>query len=577
MAYNSYGVSFNGRRIVHPGAYDTIDAIGMTATTQGSVNIPIVIGEADAGQSGKLTYFTDKTAALNYLRGGNLATAVDLMMSPAPEGGGGASVVGVIVSNQTVASTLTSGGFKFTSKESGDGGNRIRVAMEPGTIPGTKKITVDRWDLNTAPEVIDNAGAVLKIQYVGTQEYAAVTITADGNGNAGVLTVKTGADKPTSTVLLTADLTDARYATLSQLVQFLSTFQDLQVTYASYNVSDSATSALDDAPETLIKTSNYLLAVAGDVLTQVNSRSALVTVQKDVGTFTNFVATYLTGGTRGTSPTTWQDYFDRVKKEFSDVLVVLTDSDAIHSEAAAHVALMEQQRKQRQMLFVGGALGETPEQTKRRAFRLNSSRVVLAWPGIVYKGSSTPLPPYMTAAMIAGRVCGVDASEPVTFDYFNLIGLETTLVAGDPTIDDLITSGVAVLEVAPNQGIRLVQGVTTYLGANNSLYREISVRRGADQISTKMTQTLESTFVGKKGSPIATGASSIKVVDPTSVKNKVIDVLEQAVKDGEIVSYRNIVVKFLSTIITVDYEVAPFEPVNYVLVTSHFIPASSRI
>ncbi len=56
----------------------------------------------------------------------------------------------------------------------------------------------------------------------------------------------------------------------------------------------------------------------------------------------------------------------------------------------------------------------------------------------------------------------------------------------------------------------MVQGITTYIGSNNTLLREMSVRRTADLIATSVEQTLEDTFVGKKG--VYTTVSSVETV-----------------------------------------------------------------
>ncbi|MNC53345.1 hypothetical protein D3C81_2241640 [compost metagenome] len=75
---------------------------------------------------------------------------------------------------------------------------------------------------------------------------------------------------------------------------------------------------------------------------------------------------------------------------------------------------------------------------------------------------------------------------------------------------------------------------------------------------------MEDRFVGAKG--LASSAAS--------VVTSVVDVLEKAVKDGDILSYRNIVVRIESSVVYVDYQVAPVEPNNYILITSHFVPES---
>jgi hypothetical protein len=351
---------------------------------------------------------------------------------------------------------------------------------------------------------------------------------------------------------------------VQDVVNYINSVSNYSVSYVDYSANSSLpVGQLDALAQTAIKASAvYVMAVNGDIAQHINTFSNLVTVTV-TGAVTNFAYTYLAGGSKGVTPTTWANHFDTVKKQFSDVLVVLSSSQSIQAEALAHVQQMLQ-RNQKQVMFTGGAVGESTTVVKQRAATLNNSRAVLAYPGIYYKAvdsGKTLLPPYFTAAMIAGRVCGVDPSEPVTFDYFDLVGLGVDLLAGDPTIDDLISNGVAVLERVQNGAIRLVQGVTTYLGSDNPLYKEISVRRGSDKVSDNMRRGMEDAFVGKKGLRVTASA----------VNTKAIDVLEQAIKDEEITAYRNIVVRFVGSIVYVDYEVAQVEPINFVLITSHFV------
>lgn len=557
---NNYGVVFNGRRIVHPGAYDATDASGTTVVTGGSVNVPVVVGTADAGESGKVLWFSDATDVRNRLGGGDLVTAVELMFSPTPEGGGGASVVGVVVANETAKSMVTVGGLKIGAKEFGEGGNRIQAKLEAGTIAGSKKLTVHRWDTEQV-EVFDDLGAVLLIQYTGAEAYATVSISG------GLLTTKVGVDQATAVTDVSLDLASDRFATIEDIAKHLNSLSGYNVTFTDYGKnSDLASAKLDTLSNIDMKTGAYILAVKADIELQTSKFSDLVTVEA-TGTLADFDFTYLTGGSKGTAPASWSEHFEVIKKEFSDILVVLSDSEAIHAEALSHVQQMEL-RQQKQMLFTGGAVGESVKEVKQRAAMLNSSRAVLAYPGIYPKATSRGnqlLAPYFTAALIAGRVCGVSPSEPVTFDYFNLVGLEVDLLAGDPEINELLSSGICVLERTENGAIRLVQGITTYLGPNNPVYREISVRRGADKLSDTMRESMESTFVGRKGLRITASA----------VETKANDILYQAVKDGDITGYRNIVVRFVGTAVYVDYEVAQVEPINYVLITSHFVPDSA--
>jgi hypothetical protein len=561
MALNDYGVNFNGRRIVHPGAYDSIDASAMTAVTPGGLNLPVVVGKALAGKAGEIKYFSGTDTAREYLRGGDLMTALELMFSPTPEGGGGASRVGVVVANETTQAAVTAGGIEQKSVEYGDGGNRILAKLEAGTITGSKKYTVTRWDLDKA-EVYDNVGAVIDLEYTGADAYAVVTVTVV-DSKATKITVETGVDAAAATVDLEINLTTGQFATIDDVIAHISGVSGYTAKFVELASAGLDVTKLDAVADVNIKTGGYLKAVKADLEYRVNNNSELVSVEVG-GAITDFDSTYLTGGSVGTTPSSWSAYFDTIKRQFSDILVVLTDDASIHAEALSHVGVMER-RNQKQLLFVGGGVNESITAVKQRAAAMNSSRAVVAYPGIYHRahqGGLVPLPAFFTAAMLAGRVAGLPASEPITFDYFSILGLEKELLAGDPEVDDLITSGVATLERVQNGGFRLVQGITSYLGGNNTLYREISVRRGADSLSERVRKTLEDRFVGKKGLR-ATSAS---------VTTATIDILEQAIKDGDITSYRNIVVRVVGTVIYVDYQVAPAEPTNYILVTSHFVP-----
>ena len=563
MARNSYGVNFGGRRIVHPGGYDSIDGNAMTSVSPGGLNLPIVVGTSDAGRQNSIQYFSDLESARSYLRGGSILTALEIMFSPSSEGGGGASLVGVQIVNPTTQASLIAGGLAQTSNEFGVGGNRIQAKLEDGTLSGSKKYTVSRWDLSDL-EIYDNVGTVMQVQYTGSQLYAAITVDAV-NGVASSLITKIGADSASSQVDLTLDLTSSRFATIDDIVTYISSVSGYTAKLLNVKSSGLPSSTLDSVSAISILGPYNVMALKGDLAYQISNSSQLVTIATSSAPISNFGLTYFSGGSVGATPASWAVYFDAIKKEFSDILVVLSSDAAIHAEALAHVGSMVN-RNQKQMLFTGGGTGETPDRAKQRVVGLNSSRAVLGYPGIFHgaNGGKIPLPAYYTGALIAGRVSGVPFSEPVTFDYVSVLGLENNLIVGDPDIDDLITSGVCTLEKVQGGGIRIVQGITTYLGSNNSLYREISSRRGADALSETVRSTLEAKFVGKKGIRATSSA----------VTTTVIDILEQAIRDTDIVLYRNIAVRITSGIIYVDYEVAQAEPTNFILVTTHFVPTT---
>jgi hypothetical protein len=555
---SQFGINFGGRTIVHPGGYSQIKSDAMIVSSPGSSNVPIIVGPASAGEPGVLKWFTGVEEAREYLRGGDLATAVELMFSPIPEGGGGASIVGVMIVNENEQATVTAGGVKFKALEYGDGGNRIQAKLE--NVSGVRRLTISRWDTNTI-EVYDKIGDLFKVVYNGT-ESAVLTVTTGASGATRLQTVVN------STIDLDINLESAEYSTVDDIVRYINSVSGYSASYvAPYSDSIPATK-LDAVTEVSIKgEGGVVTALQSSLVKRIEEDSYLVSADV-TSAVTNFESTYLQGGVTGQVPSSWVQYFDAIKKHFSDVLVVLSASESIHAEASMHIAQMES-RKQRQVLFTGGDKGETPAKAVQRATTMNNSRAVIAYPGIFHKAvneGKTALPAYMTAAMIAGRVCGVDPSEPITFDHFNLIALETDLIEGDPRINELLNGGVCTLERVQNGGIRLVQGITTYTGSNNTLLREISVRRGADKLDDNVTRKLEATFVGEKS--IAASDSAVTTV--------VLDVLEEEKKLGNIADYLDQMnIRFVGGAVMVEYQVAPVEPVNFMLVTSRFVPASA--
>lgn len=562
MSIIDAGVTFNGRRIVHPGAYDAISVENTVTVTAGSLNRPIVLGQADSGTPGEVAWFSTSSSAKSYLKGGDIVTALDLMFSPAPGGGGGASMVGVLPVNSLVRATLVSGGLTFTAKEYGELGNRITAKLGAGTITNTKKVTLTRWDIPD-PEVFDNLGAVIKIKYVppegDTNLYATLNVTVT-DGAATALQIKVDDVTPAVTIDVDIDLTDARYLTVGDVARYIASFAEYDVSYTSGTLPSSAMTALSAVD--IYDTYGYCLAVDADLAYQINALSNMVTVAVTGSVTTIDPAAYLAGGSKGTVPSDWTNYFTTLKTEFSDMLVILSSDATIHAAALAHVGQMEL-RGQKQILFTGGALSETASQAKARALVLNSSRAVLAYPGIKAKNSAgviQTLAPYYAGAMLAGRCAGTTPSEPLTFDYFNLVSLEKDLICGDPEIDELISSGIACLETVLGGGVRLAQSVTTDL-TPASPFKELSVRRGSDSLSMRVTRALEAHYVGSGGrvATIATVAQFVK------------DLLESS---SEIVGYKDIEVSFVGTAVYVDFKVAYVEPINYVLVTCHFVSST---
>ena len=559
------GVIFGGRRIIHPGGYDIIDASGMTRMFEGGSSV-IMLGTGLGGEPGKVLKFSNPDEASRVLRGGNLAVAVDMAFSPVPEGGGGASEVMAIRVNPATPSVLIKNGISYESQGYGLYTKNVQVKLEDGTIPGTKKHVAQLWT-DDIIEVTDNLGAILTFKYTGGEDYAVLDVALDNTGKAEFFRTYVGTDEETAALDLDLNLKDPRFGTIMDLVNYLSGISDYVVQFSKSQSRGLLSIKLDEVLKENIKSADgyTVMALKGDTELIINNTSSLIRIEV-TGDMSNFDYTNLAGGEEGSAPISWKSALNLAKEENNKLLVILSGSEPIQAEADAHVQYMSSRENKKQLMLTGPELGETKDQVKARALNFNNSRVVMAYPGCLYtyKGETLQFPSYFTAAIMAGRLAGVSPSEPITFDYFNFKGLEKYLEWSE--VEDLIMNGVAPMEYVKNEGFRLVQGITTYTKDDNSLYSEISVRLGADNISEGLRKRLEKKFVGKKG-------DASVVASETSVTTESRDYLEELKRDNEIVAYRNIIVKFVNRRIYVDYEVAPIEPINFILLTSHFVPA----
>ena len=86
-------------------------------------------------------------------------------------------------------------------------------------------------------------------------------------------------------------------------------------------------------------------------------------------------------------------------------------------------------------------------------------------------------------------------------------------------------------------------------------------------MNRRLRNRLEKLFVGKK--------STLGNVE--TAKNEVITFLRNGIAKGEIISYRNVSVRYFDRVLYIEYETAPVEPFNFVLITGHFYSDSITV
>lgn len=559
---SNIGVNFNGRHIIQPSAAAMVNANALNTVGSVAQKKIALIGSSDGGQPQTVLTFSNPADAAAVLKGGDLLKAATLAWAPSGDGVGAGDIAFIRVENAT-QSSLVEGSMTLTSLDWGVNNNNIQAKLEAGTATNSRKLTLYNWQSNVT-EVYDNIGPIFTVQYSGASTTATMTITTDPtSGLATTMTISLA-----GSVVMTYTLGNGQWQDVNAIVADINNhagFTAAMVTYGNKNINSNQ---LDAVASQDVKTAVYTVtALKGDTVYQTRfSQLASVKFSATGAYPTNFGYTYFSGGGNGTVPASWASLIDKFYGEGVYLITPLTSDDAIQAEVQTFVESQSTYERSEMIGVYGGALGMTVDDAVAQALTFNSSRAVVAYPGItraVAAGDTETLAPYFTAALIAGRIAGKDIGDPITLDYLNLIGLETTLKSND--VDRLIQAGVTAIEfvlTSGTKGYRIAQGVTTYQSDSNPNYREISMRMVSDELSAELVELLEDKFAGGKGT-VATIAL---------IKNQVQSWLDQKKAQQVIVDYdpNSVAVVLNGDVVTVNYACIPVGAINYILITATY-------
>lgn len=317
-----------------------------------------------------------------------------------------------------------------------------------------------------------------------------------------------------------------------------------------------------------------------DIVSEINAESALVIAdKKGDGTIVNPTDwTNLSGGTGSAddipSQGDYQDALDLLLEEPVDILVPGTVDEGVHAIVKDHCLHASENRKERRMV-VGHANTDDIAAVKARAFNLNTHRATFVTPSVkrfnrfgelvTYEGN------YM-AALIAGMIAGVPFEYPITFNNVSCMGLTKNYT--DVEVDQLLEGGVLPVKFVRNRGYRVVHGITTHLADTNTLYKEISCSMLADVMSKNLREVLEMRYVGKPGTrAVQTSMYNTTLTTLTKFwkeQNWLVDGYDDAGNYWP--AFRNVSIEKEGTVYRIDWEGSVVEPVNYILITSYFVP-----
>ena len=580
-------VYFNGELITIPGAYSSVDTSLMaTKGDNDGAKIIAFIGECTGGEPEAVQFFTEPVSARKVLKSGDLLKACEKAWNPVSKTKsgvslGGANTIACIRSNKAKKSGYTllkdpmdndTMQLKFSSKDWGENTSH-QIKMGNGTLSGTKKMVI--YDqVNGIYETYDNIGNLFTINYTGSQPYAELNVYTDGN-KATYLETKIGADSSSAVQDINIKLDPAVFKSMKALILELQSYGDYVVSAANnYNVRLKVTD-IDLIEKANIKltsgTDAYrVTAIYADLESKLTVNSQLVALDeydKTKGDIANFEYVTLTGGERGVSPASWVDYFDKLSNFDIMYIVPLTDDISIHAELSSHVTQLSGNLGKERRGIVGGANGETIQETLMRAKELASDRMQVVHGGFYdynSKGELELYPPYILAAQHAGRVAFLEDGESATHDAYRMSSPEYKLERTE--VEKLIAGGCLAFEFILGKNgssqsyVRLVHDLTTDTASLDTVHTERATGALADAINKEIREELDELITGKRTSRS----------DLTSAKNKVISILENRKRKDMIIDYKDVYLTKTGTVTTVDYSVAPAEPNNFTLITAHY-------
>jgi hypothetical protein len=217
---------------------------------------------------------------------------------------------------------------------------------------------------------------------------------------------------------------------------------------------------------------------------------------------------------------------------------------------------------------LGAPSGTTLTDAKTAAVELNTRHARLLIQDVERfntSGEREQFPPAFSACVIAGMQAGSGVGLPLTFKFANVldvVGDDATYTLQDDA-NELIDSGLLVFEKVPGVGFRVLRNITTYLIDDNLAYTEASVNQAVNFAVYNLRTNLEA-VVGQKAF-----AGTINAAVGIVVKS-----LNAMIDAGALVAWQNLTIEIEADVMTVDVEIAPVLPVNFVKTTVHLVTAS---
>jgi len=544
-------VNFEGRKIILPGVYSTIKSGIKNPPISLSYGNVIIIDTGSganygggAGIDGELASGLDTVFPTDNIedfrtmvKGGYWYTLAKPLFEPLQQPGvNGASTVYYVRAATTVAATMT-----FSPVGGAANGGTLAFKCRDEGLVGNGSLTSSElrkgYAFKLSAGIQDPAKFILTV-YLGTF----TGLAADGFPYGDIAE----SASPPKTVVTSPELADM--AEINAWAAADATFQEFFDISTATVAGDGSIDAAD-----LITYAVYTLAVGG---TETFSSANLALVLNAIATLRyTFILS--------------DNYGDNAEDIDNDTLL-------------SHV--LDVDTSWEKQIFIGGGVNDTKFTQANgsipAAQHFNSDRVVVVHGGVKLDSSITPnrireWDALYTAALVLGRIAGLEPQTPGTFKTLPISGVQHQLENSDKKTG--LQAGVLMISLDTQlltPSYTILQAVNTLQNNINMINEdgttnEISVRRISSQLNLDLTINVRRDLLGGEEGPNLNTLTDRTIID--YVAGQLNDKVATATDDNLIIAYRNISVVTNQDAKSVTYEFNPNTPINKFFMTGFMV------
>lgn len=289
------------------------------------------------------------------------------------------------------------------------------------------------------------------------------------------------------------------------------------------------------------------------------------------------------GGSESYSPTDLDEVLERIQE--LDNSFFLSDKWGVNANSTENFKILSHIKNSslfQKILFIGGgrdknSFNSNSNSSIQVAQAFDSDSVVVVHSGIkkldVTSSRVKDQDSIYTAAMVLGRIAGLEPQSPGTFKDLNILGVEDEL--GEKQRVQALQSGVLHIRNVDgfwviNQAINTLQENTTMtVLQENNLTHDIGLKRIAMQLNKELVLNMRNPVTGLIGKNFAQ-------LDPVDVVTFVEGYLKNKtatkVQDNLILSFKNINVRTVNgDSYEIKYEFVPNGPINKIFITGFML------